>query len=282
MAQHPATVVSAQLHPKSHPSRWGRHQLQQWPHQDQTSLGFDLLWINILRVSVNAGSLPLTSILEYQCEFCLFPGALQATVIKGWNIICYCSNCFHRPKMLKPRPKAPCVTHYTKRNNRKVVLPPSTSQSFLREEMAEGGTLTAWGIPGNGSLVSRISSNFSLPGAFSGFWRHHFCACCRNWGTAGVGTSYLQCSNKWAFLWMTLPFYLLFWTNHIIKEQNLTFALTLLASTVPACCLWPLPEIHICWASCCLLWLSLHLFLLWLQWWFYLPISLSSVERRNF
>lgn len=94
-------------------------------------------------------------------------------------------------------------------------------------------------------------------------WRHHFCACCGNWGTAGVGTGYLQYSDKWAFLWMMLSFDL-FWTNHVIKEQDLTFALILLASTIPAC-LWPLPEIGICWASCCLLWLSLDLFLIWLQ-----------------
>lgn len=117
-------------------------------------------------------------------------------------------------------------------------------------------------------------------------WRHHFCACFGNWSTAGVGTSYLHYSHKWAFLWMTLSFYLLFGTNRVNKEQVLTFALILLASTVPACCLWPLPEIHICWASCCLLWLLLDLFLLWLQWCFYqLPSSTElreMVGRKNF
>lgn len=206
-------------------------------------------------------------------------------MIKGWNIICYCSNCFHRPKVSKPRPEAPCVTHYTKTNNRKVVLPPSTLQSVSQRRDGRGVQITSLrntmkqGVWSAGSAAISVSQ---VPFHGQLIWRHHFCACYWNWGTAGVRTSYLHCSHKWASLWMTLPFYLLFWTNHVIKEQDLTFALTLLASTVPACCLWPLHEIHICWASCCLLWFSFDSFLLWLQWWFYLPISLSSVERGRF
>lgn len=150
------------------------------------------------------------------------------------------------------------------------------------EKRWQGGCKSAdWGIPWNREFGQQEQQQFQSPRCLFivGLVGHHFCACDRNWGTARVGTSYLHCSHKWAFLWMTLSFYLLFWTNHVIKEQDLTFALTSLASTVSACCLWPLPEIHLCWASCCLLWLLVDLFLLWLQWWFYeLPLSTELRE----
>lgn len=84
-------------------------------------------------------------------------------MIKEWNIICYCSSCFHRPKVSKPRPEAPCVTHYTKGNNRKVVLPQTLYSLFLREEMAEGCKSTDWGIPRNREFGQQGQQQFQSP-----------------------------------------------------------------------------------------------------------------------
>lgn len=87
-------------------------------------------------------------------------------MIKGWNIICSCSNCFHRAKVSKPRPEAPCVTHCTKRNNRKVVLPQTLYSLFFREEMAEGCKSTDWEIPWNREFGQQDQQQFQNPRCF--------------------------------------------------------------------------------------------------------------------
>lgn len=198
-------------------------------------------------------------------------------MIKGWNIICCCYNRFHRPKVTKPRPEAPFVTHHTKRHNRKVVLSQTLYNVFLREEMAGGCKSADWGIPWNREFGQQDQQQFQSPRCLFIVGLVGDTTSVPAIGTEallGWGPVICTAHTNGLFLWMTLSFYLLFWTNHVIKEQDLTFALASLASTVSACCLWPLPEIHICWASCCLLWLLVDLFLLWLQWWFYqLPLS---------
>lgn len=93
----------------------------------------------------------------------LFPGALQATVIRAWNIICYSHNHFHRPKVTKPRPEAPCVTNHTKRHNRKVVLSQTLYNVFLREEMAGGCKSADWGIPWNREFGQQDQQQFQSP-----------------------------------------------------------------------------------------------------------------------
>lgn len=110
------------------------------------------------------------------------------------------------PKCQSQDLKLLVVTHYPKRNNRNVILPQTLYNLFLREELSKGGKSTDWAIPRNRvwSAGSAAVSVSQVP--FHGWFirRHHFCACYRNWGTAGVGSSYLHYSHKWAFFWMTL------------------------------------------------------------------------------
>lgn len=94
-----------------------------------------------------------------------------------------------------------------------------------------------------GSLVRRIGSNFSLPGVFL------FLVCLETpllcmlgsegllaWGRVVCVTQRIKC-----FLCVDQTFFFFFFChfepNHVVKKPDLTFAFTLLASTVPACCL---------------------------------------------
>lgn len=150
---------------------------------------------------------------------------------------------------------------------------------FSEKRWQRGAHQQDWGIPRTRGFGQQDQQQFQSPrclfmvGLFGGTTSVPAI------GTeALLGWGWVMCTTHTNGIFCKRHFYLLFWTKHVTKEQDLTSSLTLLASTVPACCLWLLPEIHICWASCCLLWLFFDLFLLG---WFYLPIFLSSVERGS-